>query len=703
MYRWGDKLPSDPDSSFVDMDSAPFVGQGVPVRSSSTVGVPSTMIAVAYRQGMIASRPTVLEVPSRKVATPVVKYQPGLATITVPGTPGSIVNYQFAKSAGDNELDRRHRWQSALPDLETGVVRVTVDSNQPGELLLLVYASRVGYHKSDLLQIPIKIEVAPQPSVTFNAAKGTVTMRTELFRGGNFAYSYVSAAGVESSGEAPGPTFTLHLGIGDLASSCAVYGSVFGPGYAASKIVRWKAPPGWNPAVNSLQTSGRPVQPSSPLPASSGVPPLATGNEAIVVTIQVPTAETLGVGIVHKNGQNFVHGCAPGGNADRSRKLCAGDRLVTVNTTDVSTVSREDCIAAVKDATAAGTVSLTIVQVNPSAVAAPVSPSSAVITDRTSAAEMSTMSIKVMLKKGQLLGIGILHEHGQNFVRGTAAGGLCVGDRILKVNKTDVSNVSKEECIAAVEAATKKVVFVIMRPNNASTTAPLEKTKRRRFQGMQTRRTQMEGGATGASALNSIAFGTLVAKTVDPAGNDTGAADEDNSKPTNNIYDAGVPSPKKPKSKRTGGGLGKIVAAISVPAGEGIGIGVQHDDETNSNIVSGMKSGGNAEQCGLIERGDRFIRINGTHVATSSREECIAALKAAAAASTTVKLTLRRPPQPTEVSPAPPAPPVGNSVLDAIAFGNLPTLKTRSRKKPGTTPPVEDSSPSDDIYGGAEC
>lgn len=51
-----------------------------------------------------------------------------------------------------------------------------------------------------------------------------------------------------------------------------------------------------------------------------------------------------------------------------------------------------------------------------------------------------------------------------------------------------------------------------------------------------------------------------------------------------NIYDVGAPPPKKK-------GLGKIIATINVPAGESIGIGVQHDDETNSNIVSGMKQG----------------------------------------------------------------------------------------------------------------
>lgn len=106
-------------------------------------------------------------------------------------------------------------------------------------------------------------------------------------------------------------------------------------------------------------------------------------------------------------------------------------------------------------------------------------------------------------------------------------------------------------------------------------------------------------------------------------------------------------------------------------------------------------TGGNAEKCGLIQAGDKFVRINGTHVATASREEVIAALKSAASASTTVKLVLRR--------SAPKSAPaetlaLAKNVLDAIAFGNLSTLQTRSAKR-SPRPLVE----GDDIYGGAEC
>lgn len=70
----------------------------------------------------------------------------------------------------------------------------------------------------------------------------------------------------------------------------------------------------------------------------------------------------------------------------------------------------------------------------------------------------------------------------------------------------------------------------------------------------------------------------------------------------------------KKKERKT-----KIVAVVTVPKGEGIGIGVQHDK--GKNYVTGCKPGGNADNCGAIEPGDEFYRVNATDVSKASRAD----------------------------------------------------------------------------------
>jgi hypothetical protein len=55
-----------------------------------------------------------------------------------------------------------------------------------------------------------------------------------------------------------------------------------------------------------------------------------------------------------------------------------------------------------------------------------------------------------------------------------------------------------------------------------------------------------------------------------------------------------------------------------------------------------MTPTGNAAKSGQINTNDRVISISGTSVATASREQCIAAIKKATAASTIVRITLKR-------------------------------------------------------------
>lgn len=108
----------------------------------------------------------------------------------------------------------------------------------------------------------------------------------------------------------------------------------------------------------------------------------------------------------------------------------------------------------------------------------------------------------------------------------------------------------------------------------------------------------------------------------------------------NNIYDAGVPPAKSQRKKKSRLKNITLTVEIHVPSGQGIGVGVKHED--GQNRVSGLAQGENAEKSGKLQPGDRFMKINGFSVSSASREDCIAALKTACKAGENMTIKLQR-------------------------------------------------------------
>lgn len=108
----------------------------------------------------------------------------------------------------------------------------------------------------------------------------------------------------------------------------------------------------------------------------------------------------------------------------------------------------------------------------------------------------------------------------------------------------------------------------------------------------------------------------------------------------NNIYDAGVPPAKSQRKKKSRLKNITLTVEIHVPSGQGIGVGVKHED--GQNRVSGLAQGGNAEKSGKLQPGDRFMKINGFSVSSASREDCIAAIKTACKAGENMTIKLQR-------------------------------------------------------------
>lgn len=778
VYRWGAPPPAQPDMALADFDEGVYQHdqQGIPIRQEGSVGVPSKLFAVAHKKGMLSSRHVLLEVPSRQVMPPIVHYVHGQVVIT-PESKKCMIYYQFTEEHAQNN---RHQWQSKFSELDTGAVSLTVDADRACSMVLLAYAARPGYHKSEVVTLPITIEQAPLPNVIFNASKGTVRLQTHL-EAGRLAYNYTSSAGMQYTGEVEGPEYVINLGRGANPEWCAVTAAAFGAGFAPSKAVTWQPPDEWigpsegggslpvtsdgnygqgaaepqdgqqhtamevevpqkrskndsKPAAEPENDQHGAVAMEAPDKKStkadhnngsksnaelvkSRTLVYAVGNDVATVIVHVPTGEKLGLRVVNAHEKVYIEGCAPGGNADRTEQIRAGDRLVRVNDIDVSRLSKQECTRILLAAAKASTsVSLALVQGNASAVSYPVSPAPAAVTHAERLAEMSPLTVKVRVPKGSSIGVSIIHDDdGFNYIQGTtpdsnADGKLLQFDRLVKVGTTDVSTLSKEACVSVLRKAagtSRSIAFAIMRRNNASTAPLAGNTKKKRFEGMQTRRglqpagTHTRGGdGTAMNTLDAIAFGSIVARPANPPA-ELAAAPAVTTEANNDPEASPKPETAQPpletkKKRRAPGALGKVTAMIDVPEGEGLGIGVRH--ENGANYVSGMKPGGNAESCGLIEVEDKFLFVNQTNVTTFSREKCIAALKAAAAESPTkVKLVFRR--KKKDAQPA-----LASSVLDSIAYGNLPAMQTRSKKAAAAqTPPPQDADPTiNSIYGAEE-
>ena len=181
----------------------------------------------------------------------------------------------------------------------------------------------------------------------------------------------------------------------------------------------------------------------------------------VKVVVDVPAGEGFGIGIVHNKGNNQVKGMQPGGNADRCGLIEAGDKFVSINGTNVAKASREDCIAALKAATQAGTkVELVFRRAK------------SMVQENKVGQRVEAI---VTVPRGEGIGIGVVNDGSTNAVSGMKPGGnahkcgaIQPGDVFKFVNTTDVSNCSREDCIAALKAGTSAsntIKLIFERPN----------------------------------------------------------------------------------------------------------------------------------------------------------------------------------------------------------------------------------------------
>jgi protein tyrosine phosphatase len=464
-------------------------------------------------------------------------------------------------------------------------------------------------------------------------------------------------------------------------------------------------------------------------------------GEVVDVTVNVPTGTFLGMGVQNTNHANYVTGVKPGGNAALSGQIFVGDRLLQVGSITVARVSREGCLAAIKATTAATTqVVLRLERSNRNTLhdsdAGPVKKN------------YSKISAEIDVSNGEGLGVGIQNDGKRNSVSGIKPGGnadncgmLVVGDYLMKVSDADVSKVSREDCIGALKAAaaaSPKVTLVLKRqvaveeavrvPGDDRQVAEAD-ARAAAFEAAAAAKAERKAATDAhvAAATKDIvsaedAIATMIAAmeakergedvdavnhtpataaAADPTAKhfrdrdgdgDVDLADvkmalaspaeserKEEPKAQNNIYDVGTPSFQKPKHI-------VITATVFVPAGQGLGVGIQN--EKKKNVVTGMKPGGNADKSGMIEVGDRLMKVNDTSVAMLCREDCIAALKAATAAGTQLVLILKRAASETETAPVRAAPPK-QKVASSAKEGAVGVRKTTKIKAIITVPQGE--------------
>jgi C-terminal processing protease CtpA/Prc len=298
------------------------------------------------------------------------------------------------------------------------------------------------------------------------------------------------------------------------------------------------------------------------------------GPATVMVKLRVPNGEGIGIGVLHENGKNTVSGMAVGGNAEKNGQIQSGDRFLLVNSTDVSDTNRADTIAALKAGATAGEIVTILFERTPPKI---------------------PFELIVAREDGQKLGMGLVGPQGAEdprkgvYISKIAEGGAAssnpaakLGLRIVSVNGIDTTNSFKKQVSGLFKDAGSTVTIMVVN----------------------------DGGSTQFN--------------VKPPEDET-------------------PPPKPPKSsKKTKTANGQFTVSVLVPTGQGLGVGVRHDDDTNRNFVSGLAVGGNAEKVGQIKANDRFMRVNSTDVSATSRADTIAALKAAAAAGEIITIMFER-------------------------------------------------------------
>ena len=420
--------------------------------------------------------------------------------------------------------------------------------------------------------------------------------------------------------------------------------------------------------------------------------------ETIKVTINVPTGEGLGIGVQNVKNQIIVTGTKPGGNAHKTGKIEGGDRIMKVNATSVAKVSKEECVAALKAATQASTTVVLSLRRKVGAPKANTAPKAKRKAKPVSKAKpkgttlgqtvgaqapkaepaqegtppgqtVGTHQVEAVLNvpSGESIGIGVGNDSGVNYVRGMKEGGnaekagvVQAGDIFYTINGKVVQRLSREDCIGSLKAAANdgtKVTIVFERPGSmaaleglevTSASAPKEANNIYDVGVPNQRKKQQPAGGVDSGEDTAYAVVAPLPATRQPNSDQ------------NNVYDVGVPTRKAAKSKL-------INVELSVPTGTGVGVSIKALEK--GVVVSGMAPEGNAQKSGLLKIGDLFVKVNGANVKNSSKAEVVAALKAGTAASTTLRLAIRRSPG-------------GGSAESALDGGGVPQkAQTKKEKK----------------------
>ena len=426
--------------------------------------------------------------------------------------------------------------------------------------------------------------------------------------------------------------------------------------------------------------------------AGAGEPPPEVRTSAsgvITAMVSVPRGEGVGVGVANRDNANYIRGMKPGGNADKSGQLRAEDRFLKVGGVDVSSASREECIAALKGATSTSTqIEIVVARVGAASTFA----AAVALKQEGPKKEKTVITATVTVPTGEGVGIGVVNKGGGNYINGMKAGGnadkcgqLAVEDRFLEVGaatiggepfkQIDVSTASREDCIGALKKAylaSTTVIIVVERADDGvyETYAPdtdaakdtpsadaegkkiekkTKKTKKVKElvaatdegrNGVSSGGWDPSSGGGGGWGGRSGGGGGRTA-TAQPAA--TGASKKQKKEPAAAIG-KGERSGGKQEAAGGGsggaGGDGMITATVTVPTGEGLGIAVVNQD--GGNYIGGMKPGGNADKSGQLRVEDRFLKVGGVDVSSVSRTDCIAALKAATSTSTQVMIIVER-------------------------------------------------------------
>lgn len=403
--------------------------------------------------------------------------------------------------------------------------------------------------------------------------------------------------------------------------------------HASEKVfltLRREAEPAKDASRASAAAGGGATKPkSAPALSPLTTPPGQTpGTQQVEVSMVVPPGEGIGIGVGNDEGFNYVHSMKQGGNADRTGSIQPGDRFFLINKKVVQRLPREECIAALKEAAQAGlqmtivferkTVEMQTEKAQNNIYDAGGPPLKKQHDGQSNiydvgvppkrAAGTKLVDVQFSIPPGTGVGVSLKKVAEGIMLSNLSPGGnaqksglLEIGDIFMKVNDQDVEKSSKAGVVAALKAtvAAGSTVHLVVRRSKARATGP-------------------SGGSV------DLAGGAPVASKAGPKG--AGAANKKKAKKA-----AGASTIQKTI---------KVKVVVDVPAGEGFGIGIVHNKGNNQ--VKGMQPGGNADRCGLIEAGDKFVSINGTNVAKASREDCIAALKAATQAGTKVELVFRR-------------------------------------------------------------